>query len=336
LPRVPGDSAGQPQRGWWADDDVDRASLLIDRQPMQLDDGMSERRGVYIATPRDVTTLGTKPQHYRAFSNETFATTTSDFGPEEWYDGDARNTEINAEATTGLSPISPTLRSLEADARNNTGFAKYVGRETITGGSGWDASTMSHSNNSPIEPPPPMAGRSPHISSRSLADFSPSLALNRTLSPNLSPRPGHARLGSESSSLKSSRSREDVLNPAKNDPVRLFPASVRGAGYTTGLAPGSGPTPTPTPPRTPQPSGGRNGNVSTNATRSGHTPSNSAGSQKAITGTFTGYVESDTTHTGGGTWGTDSSGVQSIFEPVQQLPDVYPQGRNITGEKRTP
>ncbi|KAF5346722.1 hypothetical protein D9756_010381 [Leucocoprinus leucothites] len=329
LPRPPGDPVGQLQRGWSADDDMDRASLLMDQPPMQVDDGMSGSRGVYVAAPRDAMTLGDMPTHSRVLSIDSFVTAIGDSDT----GGNGRNSHRFSSGGTGEegSPTSPTLSMLQADPRSQ---ASYAGRRSISGSSGWDASThITQSTNSPIELPLPISGRTPNFNPRPLPPTgSPSSTVYRNLSPQPSPRPSHARLGSETSLIQSNRSREDILNPARNDPVRLFPASVRSAGYTTGLSPDSVPIPPLSRSHTPRPS-------ESSAPRSGHTPNNSTGSSRSVTGSgpLAGYVEMDRTQVSvGGTWGTDSSGIQSVLESIQRLPDAYPHDSSSSSNKRTP
>jgi hypothetical protein len=336
LPRAPGDPVGQVQRGWSIDDDADNASLLLDRSPMEVDDGMSGSRGVYIATPRDVMTLGVMPHHHKTISSDTFATVMTESGPEESASNSHRFSSDPVEGESDGPPFSPTLSTLQSDARNNPGFASYAGRESLSGSSGWDASTVAtHKTNPPLELPPlPTSGRNPRFSGRPLPIPSSNLNASHTLSPHPSPRLGHAQLGSEANSLhhNRSRSREEILNPGKNDPMRLFPASVRAAGYAIALTPDAVPSPA----RTPQPS--EDGNFNSSANRPENGPNNSASSARAGgtgRGAPAGYVERE--GGGGGTWGTDSSGIQSIFESVQQLPDLYPSHEApSSGNKRTP
>lgn len=345
LLRVPGEAIGADgsglhhTRGWSLDDDTDRASLLMNREPMGVDDGMGFGGGgsVYLATPRDVN-MG---RHSRTQSSESFMTANSDFGTAERIrgggpGGSARGGGWEGGDTGGRS--SPTLSMLEADPRNRPGaFASYAGRESVSGSSGWDASTQAHgANTSPIDLPPVPALRDPDFSPRSNANFSssPSLTPNRNLTPNVSPRMGHVRLGS-TEVLKPSRSREDILVPARNDPVRLFPDSVRAAGYTTGL----GPDAVPVPSRTPRPNGNDNDDGNGSGRTTGNSIERSVSSGVGLTGSgvFAGYVGRDSTQVGGGTWGTDSSGVQTIFEAVQQLPDVYvPPHAGPSSSRRTP
>lgn len=384
LPRTPGDPEGQPQRGWSADDDVDRTSLLIEQMPMEVDNAMS---GVYIATPRDVRAMGGPGMgHWRNLSDDSFATAASDIGSAE-LNGGRRGAGVRNSFNSGLEPNSPTLSMLERDPRVQQAFgASYAGRESVSGSSGWDASTQaSHGPNDALSPPtdplPPVPNSNPrlfattnastpnirthgHTHSHSFSSNSIISTPSRSLTPN--PGTGHTRLGSDSSinarSLRTSRSREEILNPARNDPVRLFPASVRAAGYTTGLSPEAGPVPT----RTPRPNENGNGNVSANNNGNGRVGDNHGGSSTNTgggggsngngggggrrgpngiplsgSGPMAGLVERDRTQVRGGTWETDSSGVQSILEQVQQLPETYAPVRGGTpnlnsGTRRTP
>ncbi|KAJ3575384.1 hypothetical protein NP233_g1137 [Leucocoprinus birnbaumii] len=251
LPREPGDSAGQLQRGWSADDDMDRAS--IDQPPMEIDDGMSGSNGVYIAAPRDVTTLGAMSSNQRPLSTESFATAMTEV------DTGGRNSHRFSSGGTQhgeVSVDSPTLSMLQSDPLAK---ARFADRRSVSGSSGWEAGTQfTHNSMSPVEPIPPLPSipaRTPNLKSRPLpSPNSPNLSANHNLSPQPSPRPSHVRLGSETSSINNNRSREELLNPSRNDPVRLFPASVRAAGYTTGLSPDSVPVPPPSRGHTPRPS----------------------------------------------------------------------------------
>jgi hypothetical protein len=346
LPRSPGEPEGQPQRGWSADDEMDRTSLLIDQRPMEIDNGMN---GVYIATPRDVTTIGRPgegPRHWANPSAESFVTVVSSGG-----DGGRRRNSLRFE------PESPTLSMLERDIGNRSGFATYAGRESLSGNSGWDASTQGHGRSSlpsPISHPPllPNSGSQQPLSSTidvSSAGVETSGQRYRNHSFSLagsgrrsaSPSPGHIRSGSDVSinglSHTRNRSREHILSPPRNDPLRLFPDSVRAAGYTIGL----GPNAIPIPPRSPRPHefGNASASASTSTNDGNHSRPEVRGANddgaidqrrgrttttNRLTGSgpLAGYVERDREQqSGGGTWGTESSGVQTILEAVQQLPE---------------
>jgi len=107
------------------------------------------------------------------------------------------------------------------------------------------------------------------------------------------------------------RSRTDIVNPA-----RLFPENEPSAGRTTELGPRSVPSRSPTP----RPSFDA-AMISGLSSRplSGHESNNNNNNNDVRGGTnsraFSGYVKVKTTS--GGTWDTDSSGVQSVFKPVQ-------------------
>ncbi|KAF9445993.1 hypothetical protein P691DRAFT_232001 [Macrolepiota fuliginosa MF-IS2] len=330
LPRTPGevigvDGSGLHQlRGWSADDDA--ASLLMQREPMTVDDdGFGRGSGVYLAAPREANAMS---GHVRNLSAESFTTAASDFGTTERLGGGRRSARQSV-----AGELSPTISMLEADLRRPPGFASYAG--SVDGSSGWDASTY-HSHGfdiSPADAPPLPVLRNPNLAPNRV--LSPNHTPTRTLTPNPNASPqigGHARLGSDVGSsrrLNLSRSRENIIVPARNDPINLFPASVRSQGYTTGL----GPDAIPVPPRSPRLNANGNGNGNGN----GHSTAggNDGGQRNSFltgTGAFAGYVERDRTQTGGGTWGTDSSGVMSVFEPVQQLPEAAPP----PSSKRTP
>jgi len=129
--------------------------------------------------------------------------------------------------------------------------------------------------------------------------------------------------------LNLSRSRENLLAPARNDPLNLFPPSVRAAGYTIGLEPDAIPTPSPSP----RPTGNNNGNG--RAAGAGGDGGRNGG---AGISDLAGYVERNRAQAHhGGTWDTESSGIRSVLEPVQQLPEVYtPPDGLLTFSKRTP
>ncbi len=320
LPRAPGEPLGQHHRGWSADDDAE-SSLLIDHPPMEVDDGFmgGGGRSVYLAEPRSVNAGA----HHRHLSHDSFMT---DYGNSDSVGGGGGRGEDE----------SPPLSALEADPQSRSGFARYAGRESISGSSGWDASTQyTHGTNiSPIDPPPRVATRTPNPSPRHIIPSDPNLTPNRNLSPNISPRlGGHTRLGSSDAgggqTLKNSRSRENVLAPARNDPLSLFPPSVRAAGYTTGLEPDAIPVPSPSPRPTVTNDGTGNGRVAAGANGRG------AGATDLSGADISGYVERNRAQAHhGGTWDTESSGIRSVLEPVQQLPDVYPP--SSAASKRTP
>jgi len=117
------------------------------------------------------------------------------------------------------------------------------------------------------------------------------------------------------------RSREDVLD---HGPVRSFPGNEFAAGRTTELGPHSVPVPSSSStPRLPadaimvpgtsnRPLRGRESNNNISDVRG-----------LASSGAFSAYVTNRGKITSGGTWGTDSSGVQSVYESKQQPPDVH-------------
>lgn len=115
------------------------------------------------------------------------------------------------------------------------------------------------------------------------------------------------------------RSREDNLN---HGPVRSFPGNEFSVGRTTELGPHSVPVPssssTPRPPADAIMVPG-----TSNRPLRGHESNISDVQGLASSGAFSAYVTNRGKITSGGTWGTDSSGVQSVYESKQQSPDVH-------------
>ena len=173
--------------------------------------------------------------------------------------------------------FSPTLSTFQADPRLHR--VSCVGIQSFSETSGWDDSTQSTHG-------PPVRSIIPN-------PFDPQP------SPTLTPV---------------DRSRTDIVNPARNDPARLFPENEPSAGRTTELGPRSVPSRSPTP----RPSFDA-AMISGPSSRplSGHESNNNNNDVRDVTNSraFSGYVKVKTTS--GGTWNTDSSGVQSVFEPVQ-------------------
>lgn len=345
LPRSPGEPDGQPQRGWSADDEMDRASLLIDQRPMQIDDG------VYIAAAQDVTTLGRLGEGSRHWANpsiESFNTVISSGGG-----GSSSSRLRNSQR---FEAESPTLSMLERDIGSRSGFAIYAGRESLSGRSAWDASTQGHGKSSLPSPiTHPLLQPNPNNQQYLLSIETPGQTYHRfshssQASRSISPNPGHTRSGSDMNinhtSRSQSRSREGILNLPKNDPLRLFPDSVRAAGYTIGLGPDAIPIP-PRSPRLPEPGNSR-ASTSTSASASNNNRSEGSGAHddddandqrrgrpttSGVTGSgpLAGYVERGRAQQSrGATWGTISSGVQTVFEAVQQLPEpITPRPEGI-------
>jgi len=123
--------------------------------------------------------------------------------------------------------------------------------------------------------------------------------------------------------IRANRSREDALNHGS---VRLLSGNELAAGRTTELDPHSVPVPVPSCSSTPRPPADATMVLGTsNRPLGGHESNNNVNDVRGVASNavFSGYVSNRVKITSGGTWATDSSGVQSVYESKQQPPDVH-------------